>query len=386
MMDSIALTLQPHEFAIMDHDAFTPSARGIFIQPYYPIRRGGIACVCNPSRTDTARFGTLPRLTLYKRPAPIGFRIGLRVDISLPKLKFGNNFDELEQADFSYLCDRLVKQLERMGVKVRPETIKNAEVSSIHYSKNLPLTDYTSCSMVIREIAKGCVTRHLDSVKTDYRNDGSAIRFHASSHEVILYDKLKDLERGKISDKRAIEDNNAIQLSLLSTPLHKPLEVLRLEVRLGTRKKIKSLLVKLGRPCQLTFETLYSMTLAKEVLLHYWQLITPDMALLACSGFPSGELYNAIYREKPAAKPSQVLQLVGALAIIQKEGMDGLRTHLQGHTTSRTWYGLKKQLRGINLTSHMKYAPVRVAETHLHEFKPLRLALFQTGKQVVKQL
>lgn len=254
MLDTIALSLPYDTFTILDHDAFSPSSKGLLAPPYYPIRRGGFSCTHNPSRTFMERHGYHPRLTLSKRPAPRGFDIRLRVEASFPKLKFGNNFDELQEGDLDFLCRHLSMQLERMGVRVSAGAIREANVSAIHYSKNLPLTDYTRCSMVIREIAKGSITRLLDSNKTDYRNDGSAIRFHSSSHEVIVYDKLKDLARAKISNKRSFESHNELQLGLLDEPMPKALEVLRIEVRLNNRTKIKKLLEKLELSRPLTLE------------------------------------------------------------------------------------------------------------------------------------
>jgi hypothetical protein len=342
-----------------------------------------MACHNNPSKQDTLQYGVLPRLTVSKRPAHKGFTILLRIEVSLPKLKFGNNFDELCEADFPFLCNRLAQQLERMGIAVKPNTLAEANVSAIHYSKNLPLTDYTRCSMVIQEIAKGCVSRHLDSLKTDYRNDGSAIRHHASSYEVIVYDKIKDLERGKKSDKRAIETDNHIQLSLFEEPFLKQLEVLRLEVRLGNRQKITSLLDKLGEHVELTFRQLYSELLAKKVLLHYWHCMTADSSLLAASSFASGELFDAIAKEQPKAKPGQLLQQIGALAIINAEGMEGLRMRIEQCGSSRGWYRQKTKLNELSVSTHMKYNSLRVAETHLQQFEPMRLSEYKANNERV---
>lgn len=374
MIDSIALTLEMHEIELLNPDGFTPSANGLLKQPFYSLRGRGMSCVCNPHKEDTLRFGCLPRLTLSKRPQTHGFRVSLRVDISLPKLKFGNNFDELRETDFPGLCKKLSSQLELMGVRVTPETIRNAQVSSIHYSKNLPLTDYTSCHMVIREVAKGNVSKQLDSMRTDYNNDGCSFRLHANSHEVILYDKLKDLERGKISDKRAIEKDSAVQLSLLFEPFQKPFEVLRIEARLGNRRKIKGLLDRLGLSRPLAFENLYSEQLAKAVLLDYWRMMTQDISILMVSGFSGGDLYDEICQaDGDDANHAQALRLVGALAIIQKDGMAGLRARVERHNTPRVWYRLKKQLAELPVSSKMRYNPLRVAEGHLRDFKPLRL-------------
>lgn len=374
MLDTIALSLKTSEFKIMNHDAFTPSSKGVLEQPYYPVRRGGFTCKNNPTKKNIERYGYMPRLTLSKRPAVAGFSVLLRVEASLPKLKYGNNFDELTDADFERICELLVLQLKRMGVHTTVKLLQNAEVSAVHYSKNLPLTDYTSCSMVIREISKGSVSRQLTGTKTDYYNDGSAIKFHANSHELIVYDKIKDFERGKISRKRALDSHiQPAQFSLLTDSFKKPFEVLRLEARLGNRRKIKDILSKISMKPELRFKDLYSESVAKEVLLQYWKMIITDMALIVCSGFPSGELYDAIHNSDPKLKPSQILQIIGSLSIIENDGMEGLRTRLERHSTPHSWYNQKKKLNDISITSHMRYNPVRIATQHLHDFVPMRL-------------
>ena len=47
-----------------------------------------------------------------------------------------------------------------MGILIKKEDLINANVSSIHYSKNIALTDYTSCSMVLNELSK--INRIID--------------------------------------------------------------------------------------------------------------------------------------------------------------------------------------------------------------------------------
>lgn len=377
MLDTVVMTLVPGEFTLLDYDVFTPSAKGLFVHPYYPVRGRGFSCVYNPDRIIKEKFGYMPRLTLSKRPAQRGFVIALRIEFSAPKMLYGNNFDELTQTDFPKLLQRLQEQLGHMKVRVTQAALKRSPISAIHYSKNLPLTDYTSCGMVIRELAKGSISRTLDSVKTDYYNDGSALRFHASNHEIIFYDKLKDLARGKKSDKRAVEKENAVQLDLLRGEFKKPFEVLRVEVRLGNRKKIKSLFASLKQEKELIFENLYSEELAKIILLHHWQKVTPDVPLVAASQFRPDELYDAIYKANPTLKPAKVLQLVGALAIVRHAGMEGLRVRVEQHSESRTWYGLKKYLHEQNLTSKLKYNALQIAEGHLWDFVPLRLKDYQ---------
>ena len=57
---------------------------------------------------------------------------------------------------------------------------------------------------------------------------------------------MKYLKQSKISDKRAIEQDNYIQQDLFNYSTRPPLEILRMEVRLNNRKSIKNTLEKVG--------------------------------------------------------------------------------------------------------------------------------------------
>src|SRR5271156_5057181 len=97
MLDTIALTLDQHQFEVLEPDRFSPSARGLICAPYYPLgARGHFACVLNPSKSDSNAGQYQPRLTLGKRRVQTGFALTLRIEFSAPKLIFGNNFDELQ--------------------------------------------------------------------------------------------------------------------------------------------------------------------------------------------------------------------------------------------------------------------------------------------------
>lgn len=83
-------------------------------------------------------------------------------------------------------------KLSRLGPRggVGPIASHRAPISAIHYSKNIPLTDYSTCSMAISDLQRIDLTKRLDLSRTDYRNEGHAIRYHANRFEVIFYDKL----------------------------------------------------------------------------------------------------------------------------------------------------------------------------------------------------
>ena len=142
------------------------------------------------------------------------FEPTLTIELSLPKLLFGNNFDELVLSDFNPVTILLKSRLKDMGIMVFTKVLENAPISAIHYSKNIPLTDGTTPHYLISKIKEANIKLSLDVNQTDYRNDGHSYKWHSNSYEVAFYDKIKDLQQAKKSESRTIEKDNASQLEL----------------------------------------------------------------------------------------------------------------------------------------------------------------------------
>src|SRR5262249_41513224 len=95
-----------------------------------------------------------------------------------------------------------------------------------------------------------------------------------NSFEVTFYDKLKDVEKARFTEKRGMEWHYGAQLDTFRREvLPKELEVLRMEVRLGTRAKIKSVLKQIGVNAEPTFESLFDGRIARAVLWYFWSHI-----------------------------------------------------------------------------------------------------------------
>ena len=261
--------IDKRHFEVLRPELFSPSAQGLLTPPYYSLGAGGkFACVQNPTRDDIRAGRGQPRLTLRKRKTSTGFALALRIEFSAPKLLFGNNFDELATRDLNIILDLLQQKLVEMGIKVSRDALTQAPISSVHYGKNFAFTNYTTCSMVMAELDRIDLTKRLDLSHTDYRNEGHAIRYHANSFELVFYDKLKDLERAQYSERRGLEKEYGAGLLQRARAklLPKELEVLRMEVRLGTRAKIKSVLEHTGISAEACFESLFDADVAQRVL------------------------------------------------------------------------------------------------------------------------
>src|SRR3989344_2720740 len=263
MVDTMKLMLDKSMFWITDVSLFQKERQNA--------SRGYFTLVQNPTKAELLNRIYKPRLTLTKRfNTSRRFEETLSIELSLPKLLYMNNFDELQDSDFVRITELLSSVLKTMGVRIFSHVLLSAPVSAIHYSKNIPLTDGSTPHYLISKIKEANIPLALDVNQTDYRNDGHSYKWHSNSYEVAFYDKIKDLEMAKKSEKRAIENDNAIQLNLFETfKERKRLEVMRMEVRLNKRQKIGQLFRTLGIQSELTLKNLFSPTIAQQVLLHY---------------------------------------------------------------------------------------------------------------------
>ncbi len=378
MLDTVVITMSEGQFDITDYERFSPSAKGLFEHPYYRLgARANFACYQNPTKTDMQTGKYKPRLTLIKRMRRGGFVISLRIEFSAPKLIFGNNFDELVETDFDSIMTRLLACLPEMGINTNYNMLADAEISAIHYSKNIPLTDYSNCGMIINELHKINLNKKLDLSGTDFRNNGHAIRYHANSFEVTFYDKIKDLQQAKTSEKRAIEKDNFMQEDLFKNMnLPKQFDVLRMEVRLGNRLKIKQVLEKLGIVPIMTFSRLYDASIAQKVLNHYWQSIWDDLKIPLMASDNIEDLYTQIASAKKQ-KPAKILQLVATITIVQKIGIRGLRVLMEGSINDRTWQRMHKDLKDLKLDNQAKFSAFKNIGKYIDTFTPLKLADYE---------
>ena len=240
MIDTVSITISEDNFKILDHNKFSPNTENLFRPPYIKVTgRAAFKAINNPSKTDKEKYGYLPRITLFKVIRRCGFQVFIKVEFSIPKLIFGNNFDEIEESEFGEVCWQLKAKLEKMGIEIIDvKKLAYVDISTIHYGKNIVLSDRSIPYTYLKEVAKINVSRLKDTNLSDYRNEGHAIKYHSNDYEVVLYDKLADIKQAKLLEKRALEKDNYTQLSLLDTyQPKKPFEVLRIEVRLGSRKK-----------------------------------------------------------------------------------------------------------------------------------------------------
>jgi len=384
LIDTIVLLLHNEAFHVQDPDKFIPSANWIFLQNKTDLP--GIVSRQNPSKRELRKGIYKPRLTLAYRANLYGKQeVLLKIELSLPKLLLGNNFEELRYKDFLPVVEKFVTVLKQMGVVTTAAAIAAAPVCKIHYSKNIPLSDGATPYHFINKLKAANIKLSLDTNQTDYRNEGHSYRWHCNSYEIIFYDKIKDLEKARTSNKRAVEKDNDLQLPIFGKFKNKKMfEVLRMEVRLNKRKKMRQLFEKLGIKSDLTFKKLFKPAIAKKVLLHYmdelesrrpplldYKTSTSLRSFGATPGAAGKALLADLIFNNPTLKPQKILQLYGLKHAFDLMTPRELRTMFANYN-NRSWYRLIAEANKINLP--MVVQPFGAIRECLEKLRPLRFS------------
>ncbi|MCL4353655.1 hypothetical protein M1615_04305 [Patescibacteria group bacterium] len=376
MIDTIVLTLNTGMYTIFEPDFFSPSTRGLTdpTTGYYRLGgRSNITCKQNPTANELKRGLYKPRLTVTKRINREGnFEMPLKIEFSIPKLLYGNNFDELTDTDFPTIIQKLKAVLKEMGVYLFEKNLINAPVSSVHYSKNIALTDYTTPYTYLEQLTKLNINKRLDTNRTDFRNEGHSFKYRANSFEIVFYDKIKDLEQAKISEKRAEEKDNALQLGLFDVlTQRKPFEVLRVEIRLNKRQKINQILNKIGKKVEPTFTNIFNQDTAKRVLLYYINEIEEAYPTLLTYQYDSPKkFFERLLVANPKLKPTQALELTGFRMLLEEIGVRDYRQMTKRHG-NYYWYSLNKKIQKLNYADEVSV--FSLLRKQITDFEPLKL-------------
>lgn len=374
MLDTVVLTLEESKFRITDHNRFEPSTVGLFNGSYGFGGKGYLVCKQNPTKLEMVQCYK-PRLSVTKR-----FReIMLKIEFSAAKLIFENNFDELEESDFSNVVITLCQRLEEMGVLVSLENLRNAPVSAIHYSKNMELLDGLTPYSILKEIQKSNISQRLDFDQCDFQNEGHAVKFRVSSYEITFYDKVKDLQQARISPKRGMEKDYASQLALYNDIQEerkkRPVEILRMEVRLNRREKIRATLSNINKLVELTFQNLFNKEISQKVLLHYLDEVESHYPKpLNYRAKSAKDFVSQFIIDNPKTAMKEIFMALGYYRTMEEIGSRETRAML-GKYPKISWYRLHRQMESYNYTKSNS-SPFEVIRKSINEFKPLRKSDF----------
>jgi len=376
MIDTVVLIIQEGFYKVLDPNKFTPSTETLD-------RLGGFGakafakCLQNPTKEDTQKGIYKPRLTITKRATKSGIIKTLKIEFSSSKLLFLNNLNELTDNDFSLLIDTLRQRLFEMGVEISKTSLQLATVSTVHYSKNIILPSFVTSTMIIKELAKVNITKRLSLDKTFFKNQGHALAFYSKSYSIVIYDKIKDIQ--KTTGVKVDGDPTNFQQGLFEDK--KPSsEILRIEIRLNHPYKIESLFKAIGKPADRSFINVFKEEKAKLVIQHYWSIITNSVnKFIFTSDESLHKTAEEIYQSNPSISAIKLLSIIGYFQFVKQDSGRTLREFIEENYTSRTWFRISKVIKDtLKTKKSLKYLTfVTEINKAIEEFKPIKPVDFQ---------
>jgi len=339
MIDTIKLAVRLNSPLRDANLGFTPRLDSI--SPEY---FGFFSAHINVNSLDKEKY--YPRLTYVQRPEPVtGTMIfELLVELSLPKLYFGENFSELDDGKMFEVAQVLLERLKEMGIKLKPSQILNADVRKIDYSKNIVFSDTPSAAQSIAlSLSKSNVHGRYDCQHTSYiKSNSKAFHIHTNSLDVVMYDKIADLRSMKTSPKRSVESSGMFSqdvaarletLGLISVP--------RFEVRLNGKRMIKSTLEKIGKDPRLTTYTdMFSANISKQVLLMHWDNIVATIPKTLPDSMDRKSVYLNILKER-GMTPMKSFARLGFMEISSVAGLRWVKDIIYKQFSRFAWRDIK---------------------------------------------
>ncbi|MFH1089514.1 MAG: hypothetical protein V1716_03760, partial [Candidatus Uhrbacteria bacterium] len=174
----------------------------------------------------------------------------------------------------------------------------------------------------------------FDMTRVGYIGGGEALYFHATSHELVIYDKIADLTKPKsrATDKQKMGNEKALAESFPNT------EILRFEARLCVPKKKKEVLEKFGVKNQ-TLENVFNKDLSRKILLDYWnnEIKKHSFGLFSIVQSPH-EIFHTL--KFNGIKPNKIANLVGWLTMAREKSLREIKPYF----SNRQWLSIKKEL------------------------------------------
>jgi len=374
MLDTVALVMDSSMFTILKYDAFQPSVRGFFHPPYTILGSRGVAHgFLNPTRAELLSGKLYPRLKVTKRAVRGGFQIVMRIEFSVPKLLYNNNFDEITDQQFDEVIDTLRLRLKEKGVLVSRPMLVDAPLSKIDYSKNIVLEKFSNSRLIINELSKADMHLWLDLEDVKYRNAGYGVKYRNNGFELACYDKSKDLLKGKNSDKKSEEKDNAIQLDLLEKLTKKDaVEIFRIEARLNSRQKIRQTFKAVGIEAQPTFKEAFRSDYSRKILQYYWQQLERGYKALEYNPNSPSKMFADLAGYNPDKRLSVLLKAVAIKVLTQELGVRGYR-NLVNDFSQASWVNSRKTIQSLKAPLN-SWSPLRQITQALQEFRPVKLA------------
>ncbi len=351
-MDTFRIVLQKDQYHISDPNRFTPSLRtysnlnSIQIQAFNKEYKG-VRQFRQNQTNDTRAFGLVyPNLTIYERIRESQYSLDLHIQLSLPKMLFGESITEFTDCSMVDLIPILISRLKDMGVDVTGEALRNARVVTAHYARNVLFKSEGQMTDLIHKLSLCSMGQWYEGNRKTYANDGYAVRFHAKIFEMVFYHKYRDL----MGTGKSIDSHKTVQEKRLAQQVKDKNDIpplLRYEVRINGSKSIKRRMyeaINIEKDYW-TFAELVNDEMCQKILESNWsKLKSKPENLLILQSVDFRATVSQVLHQYGGYPPRVIAEGMGYFFMLHFLGVKHLRNHVIKQSSRQAWYRTVKKI------------------------------------------
>lgn len=348
MIDTVLLRIPYPQFHVLKPEYFSP--RAVFntndqIDTSVKEKDVRKKFVQNKTASDIKESIYKPQVALYQQMKKDSRELEwfMTVQCSIPKLLFGESIRELVESDFGRVCTELKQKLAVMGVEISIAHLENSIVSKVHIGKNILIPKEYSVTEAVALLAKTTTQRKALYRETHYENSGEALHLYTSSHGIIFYDKLKDLERTK---NTAIDKSRTRKEQEIGTTLFKDMkQVLRFEIRYNGGQTVTAKLKQWseGTKEKIRLKDIFRKDVWSDVLISEWEQVIQSEASQLALRFETApeEALKALLshhraKDKNIYTLTKTLKQYGTYRALQDMGVTAFRKMFEQKFSTKT--------------------------------------------------
>jgi hypothetical protein len=335
-MDQIILEVPLDSFKILKPTAFEPSFYPFAPDDYRYKKHVGVLRV----------RGYSPQLSIHGRPhRKRGYQYTLKIQVSVPKLLYGNNLRSVSPDDEDIFYHMLRESCKKLGIELLGN-ISKYKVIGFDPAINIYLTNGATAEQAIRFLHRSYTSKLVSFDQRDFRDKGHAIYLHRGKWNLVIYDKKEDLIKPKYKrmDKTQVKRQKDIYDALGTS------EILRIELHGRNQTKLKKLYSQFYPDleyveCYMLFNELHQ----KIVLRNYFldELFKGNRLALS---FEDGTFswYERIRCRYSKLTDKQIRSKLALVLLARDpEGLKVYRRQFEKRHSQRQWYSLAAEIKEL---------------------------------------
>lgn len=356
-IDTVRVVLEGALFRVVNFCRFKRMPRGFTFSPSREEKQEGLywpRLAFYPSNN----FNAVPRL---------------EIELSLPKMAFGNNVQELTLDDKALLLAELCDRLKSINIDTTPENLLHGALNRVDFGKNILGCDP---GISLDELRKVLSSKRRVIGQTDYINGGRGLRFRNASSDISFYDKLKDPD---LSEKLRLDSDYYCQRSLLQELYDQGTSLLRMECRFIKRRDVKQIFKRFGITNPI-FEDVFIPGIGQKIITEEWNMILKNYIPSIQRKESLLQQIVHLLKENRGGSLDSLLSAQLLQILLQEHSLDEIKNIFSRYfSPERIRYFFKKQ-RSIlpsNLTNITIFDSIT---NQINSWQPVRLPLTPVSK------